>query len=329
MKKKLFIMCAALMWTTFLMAQNISVVTANGATTLVRTLDEAIAIVNENPGCVVYLPGGGHPVSDDSKITKKVTIIGIGHNIKADNVDGYTTITGNLFFNEGSDGSSVMGCYLTRNINIGYDGKEVNDVLVRYCNIWDFNVWNNNCKGTVVNQCYIRGGSYFYCAECDFTHNIATFVRDLDNGTIENNILTGRYEGRHCAIDACDNCSIKYNVILGGNDGLMSGDNSFAERNMAKGAIAWGDSSYDIDPINVSEVEWTDIFENPDGVKPTSNYHFKEAYKQYENQVGVYVGNQFNNTGLPPVPYIVAKQIPMETDATGKLNIKIRVNAGQ
>lgn len=89
-------------------------------------------------------------------------------------------------------------------------------------------------------------------------------------------------------------------------------------------ANAWGE-----DPVTLSGVNWNDVFVKPSGANSTSDYHFKEAYKQYENQVGVYVGNQFNDTGLPPVPYIVAKQIPMETDATGKLNIKIRVNAGQ
>ena len=57
MKKKIFILCAALVWTITLMAQNIAVVTADGSTSLFRTLDEAIAFVNENDGCVVYLPG--------------------------------------------------------------------------------------------------------------------------------------------------------------------------------------------------------------------------------------------------------------------------------
>lgn len=318
--KKLFILCMALTWTVTLMAQNISVVTANGATTLVRSLDAAIAIVNENPGCVVYLPGGGHSVSDDSKITKKVTIIGIGHRMKGENADGFTTISGNIWFNEGSTGSAILGCYLTGNVNIGHDNKEVNDVLVRYCNMNDVNVKSNLCKGTVVNQCYIRGGAYFNEAEGEFTHNITSFVFNLDKGTIAYNIITSRYNYSD-AICICDDCSIHHNVIAS-NNSPHSGNNCQITGNMSKGD--WGE-----DFINIGNVDWNTVFVKPSGPNSTSDYHFKEEYKQYESQVGVYVGNQFNDTGLPPVPYIVAKQIPMETDATGKLNIKIRVNAGQ
>ena len=318
--KKLFILCMALTWTVTLMAQNISVVTANGATTLVRSLDAAIAIVNENPGCVVYLPGGGHSVSDDSKITKKVTIIGIGHRMKGENADGFTTISGNIYFNEGSTGSAILGCYLTGNV---YIENDVNDVLVRYCNINEVHVGNLG-KGTVVNQCYIRGGAYFNGAEGEFTHNIATWINDLDRGTIEYNVFTSShysYRDDH-AIKSCDDCSINHNIIISWATSPHTGSNCQITGNMA--ANAWGE-----DPITVGGADWNAVFVKPSGANSTSDYHFKEAYNQYENQVGVYVGNQFNDTGLPPVPYIVAKQIPMETDATGKLNIKIRVNAGQ
>ncbi len=322
MKKKLFfLLCMALTWTVSLTAQNISVVTANGATTLVRTLDEAIAIVNENPGCVVYLPGGGHSVSDDSKITKKVTIIGIGHRMKGENADGFTTISGNIWFNEGSNGSAILGCYLTGDVNIGYDGKEVNDVLVRYCNMDELIVHNKQCKGTVVNQCYIRTGSMFNAADCEFTHNIAAFCKGLDRGTIEYNVFTSTYyyNGSY-AICNCDDCSINHNVVI--KTSPHSGSNCQVTGNMSNGT--WGE-----DPISMVNIDWNDVFVKPAGANSTSDYHFKEEYKQYESQVGVYVGNQFNDTGLPPVPYIVAKQISMETDASGKLNIKIRVNAGQ
>ena len=133
MTKKLFIVCAALVWTVALVAQNISVVAANGSTKLYRTLEAAIK--GADPNSVIYLPGGGFPIADSVKITKKLTIIGIGHKIKTENPDGYTTISGNLFFNQGSSESAVMGCYVTGNVYVGNDGNEVDDIFVKCCNL--------------------------------------------------------------------------------------------------------------------------------------------------------------------------------------------------
>ena len=91
------------------------------------------------------------------------------------------------------------------------------------------------------------------------------------------------------------------------------------------GSLALGE-----DPIVIqTENGWNDVFVNYNNgaVSTSSNFHFKEAYKQYENQVGIYAGTGFDDEALPPVPYIVAKHIDDHTDAAGKLNIKIRVKA--
>ena len=64
-------------------------------------------------------------------------------------------------------------------------------------------------------------------------------------------------------------------------------------------------------------------------ISPASNFHFTEDYKQYENQVGIYAGGVDFDKQLAPVPYIIAKDVKEQTDAQGKLNVKIRVKAGQ
>ncbi len=86
----------------------------------------------------------------------------------------------------------------------------------------------------------------------------------------------------------------------------------------------WGDAS-----INFEASSWNDVFVNFNGgnADPSSDFHFKEAYNQYENQVGIYAGDGFSNNQLA-VPYIVAKRVDEQTDASGKLNVKIRVKAG-
>ena len=314
MKKLFFTFILAIMATGVLQAQQISVVSSGGATTLYQTLKDAIEEADD--GSVIYLPGGGFPIADEVIITKKLTIVGIGHKIKTENVDGYTTISGNLFFNQGSDGSALMGVYLSGNVYIGNDAK-VDDVLVRYCNVNDVNVYNN-CLGTTIDQNYIRGAAYFNGCSGIFSHNITLFVRQLNDGFISNNIITSR--SSYNALDACDRTSITNNIII--ENRIHSGSNCLASGNMCKGD--WGD-----DCINIGDTNWNDVFQKYGSISPSSNFHFSENYSEYESKVGIYAGGSDFDKQLAPVPYIIGKRVDTETDSSGKLNIKIRVKAGQ
>ena len=64
-------------------------------------------------------------------------------------------------------------------------------------------------------------------------------------------------------------------------------------------------------------------------ISSNSDYHFKEEYKQYESQIGIYAGSGFSDKQLAPVPFIVDHRVDSETDASGKLNIHIRVKASE
>ena len=330
--KKLFITCIALMCITTLVAQSISVVTSNGITKLYQTLTKAIEEASE--GSVIYLPGGGFPINDSVKIKKKLTIIGIGHKIKTENPDGYTTIGGNLFFNQGSDGSALMGCYVTGTVHIGNDAK-VDDVLIRYNNI--NHVWvGNGSMGTNINQNYLREGANFTGTSGRVTNNVTKYVNDLDDGFISNNIITdysGYYDLVRASISRCDRTSITNNIIFGDNYGYESrdryryihtGSDCFASGNMC--VVNWG---YDCINVNGEGFSWSNVFENWNGISATSNFKFKEEYKQYEGNVGIYSGTGFNDDQLAPVPYIIGKRIPEQTDASGQLLIQIRVKAGE
>lgn len=321
MKKLMISLFVAVMATVTMQAQQIAVVSKTGATSIYQTFQEAIE--GASAESVIYLPGGGFPIADSVKITKKLTIIGIGHKGKTDNADGYTTISGNLFFDEGSDASAVMGAYITGGVIIAEDGSQVDNVLVRYCNLDRVEVRNNQCMETVVNQNYIRSRSHFGGARAEFTNNIAHSIAELDNGFVYYNVFSSRWEDWGNAIQGSDNTSMIGNIFHDwGYRGPHSGGNCSASNNMANGD--WGD-----DPINVSGVDWADIFVNSAGVTPNSDYHFKGEYEKYNGKCGIYAGTGFSDSALPPVPYIVAKQIPEQTDANGKLNIKIRVRAGE
>ena len=325
MTKKLFIVCAALVWTVALVAQNISVVAANGSTKLYRTLQAAIE--GADPNSVIYLPGGGFPIADSVKITKKLTIIGIGHKAKNENADGITLINGNLFFNEGSSDSAVMGCYITGSINIGCDGTAVNDVLIKYCDVGDVVIYKQSSTGTIINQNYIRSKlgtlGNLYNASAEITNNVVRYIYCINGGIISNNIITGT---------SANSLSYVTNSVVSNNIFLKNSTASilyYCSNNSYDGNMGWENISEDGNFTNMSTKERNDVFVNYNGgaISPASDFHFKDEYKQYENQVGVYANGVDFDKQMAPAPYIVAKHIDDHTDASGKLNIKIRVKA--
>ena len=247
MKKFILTFVFVIVATLAAMAQQISVVSTTGATTLYRTLQDAIE--GASNGSVIYLPGGGFSIADSVKITKKLTIIGIGHKMNNDNVDGSTTINGNLWFNDGSSGSAVMGCYMTGSVIVGDDYSAVNDILIRYCNLKSVQVKNNLCMETVVNQNYIREGSSWGNSPAKITNNIIHSIAYVDGGLIQNNIIIGYY-CTHNDFNRADydvfriieasNSHINNNVMIGirtnkyGNNAHVGGSNNQVYTNMAK-----------------------------------------------------------------------------------------------
>lgn len=309
MMKKVFLsVFVALVATVAAQAQPIAVVSGNSTNTY-KTL--AAAIEAAPAESVIYLPGGGFPISDEVKITKKITIIGIGYNAESDNADGRTQISGNLFFNAGSSGSAVMGCYINGNVNIGEGDAQVDDVLIKYCNLNSVQVRNSSCRGTVVNQNLIRSASGFSNAPVTMINNIMSGVYGTRGATISYNVICGStFSDCHNSVD------ISYNIIL---SGYYNGSNNQITGNMLYNSN-FGDAC-----INLGLSNWDGVFVNNAGVNPVSNYHFTEAYQQYEGLCGIYGGTGFNDFQLPPVPYISSKTMPAETDASGNLHVNITV----
>ena len=320
-KRLILAALTALLAVAIATAQQISVVTEGGETSLYSTLADAIN--GADPGSVIYLPGGGFPIADSVKITKKLTIIGIGHKYNNDNVDGATIIAGNIFFNEGSDRSALLGCYLNGEVLIGNDGASVNNILVRYCNLNRVRVKNATCKGVIINQNYIRSPSFFYASPSIFTHNICHSINDLDGGTIDHNIVTDYVDIWSGPLSSCDNNQITNNIFLNSGRINEAGSNNVISHNMLNG-FEWGD-----DPVNISG-DWNDIFEKYNGgaINPVTNFHFTEDYQQY-SECGIYGGTGFNDHQTAPVPYIVSKTVDEQTDASGHLNITVVVRAGE
>lgn len=336
MRKRFFLAAlAAILGTAVAVAQQIAVVSESGSSDLYQTLAEAIE--GADPGSTIYLPGGRFAIADSVKITKKLTIIGIGHYLNGEgNEDGYTRIEGNLWFNEGSSSSAVMGCYMTGDVNIGEGDASVNDVVIRYCNLNSVQVKNSTCSGTTVNQNYVRGDSNFGMSEVTITNNIICRIKDIGSGVIKYNVdcCANAYNygygnaNSYPTLINVNNSFIAYNIFRHAKGNIGGGSGNSTNGNFLE-VGTWGQSWGD-DPV-IIDASISDIFENVNNwsVSPTSNFHFKDPYKEYESQVGIYAGSGFNDRQLPPVPFIVDKQVASETDPSGKLNIKIRVKASE
>ena len=342
MKKTILTMLVAVMAMANVHAQQISVVSPDGNTTLHRTLQAAIEAANAaEAGSVIYIPGGGFTIADSVKITNRMTIIGAGHKTVTDNVDGNTRISGNLFFNEGSSQSAIMGCYVTGNINVGNDGKAVDDVLVRYCNINSVQVGNSDCNETYVNQNYIRSTCGFGNSNAIVTNNIIHSLGGVLNGEITYNVVLNQYcyysqytyngtETRYAAVKA-DLSKIMYNIIIPTDNNVrisyyyaINGSENSIVKNMMRNA-------YGEDYINPSDNDWNNIFENYNSgaIDPKSSFKLKGDYAEYNTTVGIYAGTGFNDKQLAPTPYIIEKTIDEQTDAQGKLKVMIKVKANQ
>ena len=297
----------ALMGVGVTMGQQIAVVSSGNTTTMYQTLQKAIE--GALPGSVIYLPGGGFQIPESVKITKKVSIVGIGHKAKSENADGNTVISGNLFFDGNSSGSSVMGCFISGHVYIGNDGSSVNNVVVRYCNLNSMQVKNNTCTGTVVNQNYIRNGSNFNGASAIFTNNVSAPVSNLNGAKVTNNVFTGG--------SGFSSCSISRNIFLGGQG---------TDGNISSGNINGGEA-----PVVIGELTWNDLFVNYNNgaITPASDFQMKEQYRLLYGDCGIYGGSGFRKNGQPPIPFIMAKQIPGQTDGSETLNIKVRVMSGE
>ena len=337
MKKFFLTLFLAVMTTAALYAQQIIVVSQNGATNVFQTLKQAIE--GSTAGSTIYLPGGGFQIPDSVKINRRLTIVGVSHRGDTENVDGATTIAGNLYFIGASSGSAVMGVYLSGNVYIGDTDGGVENMTIKFCNINSISVGNSASNNLYVNQCYVRNNCDFGNCNVKFENNIAHSVQNIIAGIVNHNIFTSYLQlpalggySRH-VFKEVSSSSITNNFMLQcyENYNFHSGSDCFISNN-CRFTTPWGEKSKHLD----EGTTWDDVFKANNGVSISSDYHLKAELDKSKfeatdgTEIGIYGGNtSFSDKGLAPVPFIVAKRVDEKTDASGMLNVKIRVKAGE
>ena len=326
MKKLFSTILVALVATVASYAQTIAVVSSSGSTTMYQTLADAIE--KAASGSIIYLPGGGFQLSDETKINKKLTIMGVSHRADTDNAEGATVIAGNIFFEDGSDGSALMGVYVSGTVHVGTGEKAVTNFLMRYCNVNKIDVHNSGCTGMVINQCYLRDYSKFGSTNPTIENCIVHSIGYVNGGTINHNIICHIIS--YYPIVYVYNSIITNNFFLDWTYGTNNSSNNTVSNN-CNGNGKWGD-----EPIQIEEGKgWKDVFKKPDlGVNINADYHLISNIGKNAGSDGKHIGiylddndNGFDDQALAPIPRIISKEIPEQTDASGKLNIKITVKA--
>jgi hypothetical protein len=311
-------------------AQNIAAVSPSNVTTMYQTLDEAVS--DAAPGSIIYLPGGGFQISDETKITNKLTIMGVSHRGDADNADGATVIAGNLNFEGGSSGSSVVGAFISGNINVGTEEDKVTNLTVRFCNVNSIHVKNSQSSGMIINQCYIRSSSSFGDCNVSLKNNILLSAENINGGIIDHNVITSHNwhsRGSDYALQSVNNSSITNNFLLDPSS-VHSGSNCYISNNCLK-SYPFGEN-----PILIqndgSEITWENVFVENKGVQISSNYNLAGDWGKGQatdgSDIGIYGGSGFKEEkSLAPIPRIVSKKVDEHTDGSGMLHIEVTVKA--
>ena len=113
-------------------AQNLIAVQNNSTPSFYTSLDAAIN--NATDGDTLYLPGGSFGLG--ANVSKRLHIIGVGHNPDSTVATNPTYITGNICLIDGASGGSMTGIKATGTIYFGYgnDSSAHNYTIFR-CNI--------------------------------------------------------------------------------------------------------------------------------------------------------------------------------------------------
>lgn len=329
--KHLILSTLALLASYAVQAQDIAVQAPDNSTVIYHDINKAI--YNAPAGSTVFLPAGSFTVSDTILIKKKLTIVGVGH--RSDTPGGHTQVAGNFNFRIGSDNSSLLGVYLTGNVNIANAEGAVNNFILQFCNINSLQVTNSSCD-SFINQNFIRAESHGGQSSMTITNNIISGrILDLNKTVCSNNVFTSGYPNAETSfIDNINNSVIKNNFLEGGAIGYNAWGNSSTNniiRNniFSKDYNYWGTATYGENYTINSD--WNNIFINFTNNLTLNDYHLKSNIGKNAGtdgtDIGIYGGTGFSDTALPPYPQITFKNIPGQTDEYGNLKIQVKVRA--
>lgn len=318
-------------------AQNLIAVHNASASTFYTSLDTAITYAQN--GDTIYIPGGNFSLL--STITKRLHLIGVGHNVDSTVATNITQINSPVTLEGSASGGSLIGLNICSSVQFGTSASNQNitNYTISRCKMNYINLGYSHPSSAINNTIaeniigYIDG----ITSQSNVLMNnfVGTIYNFSTNSTFKNNVIFGSYSLCSGAVSSCctavvgvTNSLFENNIFLNTPGNVT---NSIFNNNLFNSVL---NISGNIGVNNIFDQPQNSIFQNQTGniYNTTHNYHLKPGCPGISagidgTDIGIYGGLSWKEGSIPSNPHVQFKNIPNATDANGNLPVNIKVAA--
>ncbi len=312
-------------------AQRTIAVQSNG--TAAFYTEWAKAWQNTQAGDTIYLPAGTF-ITGNILIDKPVTIIGVGHDAAYVHDQLFSRLDGNIHLLKGADGTTLHG-FQVANFQIGNSSEndEVENITIsRFRSTGIFRLgYSNPSKASLINvdECVLEsidgknakhvfftknilsGSISNFNQNVSFNNNVFIYnsytLWDISNALFRNNIFRyNSYPFRNtCENNLLENNILVANLTINPQADLNTWNNNYFNQALDDIFVNFAAGDYHLKPTSVGVGAGTDGFD-----------------------IGIYgTAIPYKEGAVPFTPRIVEETVSKQTDAEGKINIKVKVEA--
>ncbi len=293
-------------------------------------------------GDTIIVPGG---VYTSLNVNKSITMLGEGYRPDSTTVNGQSVITGDIEFNDNSDGARLEGFLINGNVRTGY-AQKADNLIIRRCEFNNFSSdapdRNNTCNNVLLAECIINGNVSFYNTFNSILSNniIEGALVSFFDGQARNNILLGNYYFgypyyNYFTIYNCQNSVFSNNIFWSSGQPFLCDNVTFCQFN---NSIFTGTPDFKINNANfsnyINQSSGSIFVNNASGssYNYSSNFHLitPSSYPGDDTQeCGIYGGyHPFKDGGVPLHPHWINAYIDAFTNpGTGDVQVTLKVSS--
>lgn len=313
-------------------AQKTIAVQSNG--TAAFYTEWAKAWQNTQAGDTIYLPAGTFNTGT-ILIDKPITIIGVGHDAAYVHDGLFSHLNGEICLLNGADGTMLHGFQMAKfRIGSNADNETVKNITISRCRCTgDFTLGTTTNPSTAsqitVDECVLEridgknakhvfftknilsGSISNFNQNVSFNNNVFLYnsytLWDISNALFRNNIFRyNSYPFRNtCENNLLENNILVANLTINPQADLNTWNNNYFNQALDDIFVNFAAGDYHLKPTSVGVGAGTDGFD-----------------------IGIYgTAIPYKEGAVPFTPRIVEETVSKQTDAEGKINIKVKVEA--